>query len=128
MRLRRSVPSTPMMGSDSMNSGMFGERQTACSMAPSEEALMRALRESPAPLSTSGMGVAPSMPRHQSCTAAVEVDMLPTPARRKPMLRNTCWAITLLLCLLSERITSGTVGETDSASGALRTMSAGTLS
>ena len=116
-RLRlRIVPSSPSSGIDDTNSGMTLERHAASSICARVLALMRSLRDSPEPLSSTNSGAkifflaSHSLTRSEERLALPGSLMAPTQASDESV-RNNCRAMTLLENLLISRTTSARGGD-----------------
>ena len=109
--MRRSVPSTPVMGRDAISSGISGEAQATCSMRARPWALRRDSRLRPEPLSTTGASLGLIRVCHHWRSSSRDASVLPRPLFCRLSVRKTCCAITLLLNLLMSRTTSASGGE-----------------
>ena len=86
--LRFMVPSTPVSGSEAINSGIKGCSHTHCSKSARARGEMRASRLKPEPLSKSG-GSWPKRSRHQASMTALLLAALPRPRCCKPKVKNS---------------------------------------
>src|SRR5690606_39299758 len=111
-RRRRTVPSTPEIAREDMYAGMSGDCQATCSISAKPFAVMRAVRDRPAPLSMCQPRVStPWLCNTDSAACAPEAGVAPGPEVSAPNVNKRWRAMTLLLRLLITRMVSAKVSE-----------------
>ena len=122
VRDRRSVPSSPEIGSEDISSLITGLSQARSSRRASRAALRRVLRDRPEPLSSTKSSTEVAAPV-RSTSQRVSVSRAASGvagsrgAASRARVKKSCCDIRLLLNLLMSRTTSASGGERSSKAG-----------